>query len=188
LTRGGGVHRALQAHKRSYGAGGDLVTDTDSRYTPMRREPNFNTIYSSMPITDYQMHNVLKLYTHQLSKAETAVSGNPAVRTPNPAPDVKRRNLAEKIAADIVARIARGGHRDDSAPASARPRETDLATRNGMPDGRNTEFVYNVIEGGSGKKTRALSVEDADFLARRFEELVRKMMNRLTNDADIRRR
>ena len=143
-----------------------------------------------MYITNYQMHNVLKVYTNQLSKFRAPVPDNQAVRKPvSDAIDVsiegKRQNLIERIASDIVARIRNGGNKGNGETrVTENPKEKSKGPSR-APDSRNTKFIYNVIRGEAEKKTNTLSVEDADFLARRFEELVRKMMDRSAHSSSV---
>ena len=123
-----------------------------------------------MHITNYQMHNVLKVYTNHLSKDKTDTSGRPTLRKPNSdrvriSAEGKRQNLIDRVAADIVARITKEGIGDDAAPAK------ETASNYSKPPNRNTQFEYNVMQGGSGKETNKLSVENAGFLIRRIEEL-----------------
>jgi len=136
-----------------------------------------------MYITNYQMHNVLKVYTNQLSRYRAPVPDNRAVRKPVShavaiSIEGKRQNLIERIASDIVARIRSGSNKgnEDTRVTGNLKEESKGPSR--APNSRNAKFIYNVIRGEAEKKTNTLSVEDADFLARRFEELVRKMMDR----------
>ena len=143
-----------------------------------------------MYITNYQMHNVLKVYTNQLSKDRLPVPDNRAVRRPvSDATDIsidgKRQNLIERIASDIVARIRNGGNKGNGETRVTENLKEKSKGPSRAPDSRNTKFIYNVIRGEAEKKTNTLSVEDADFLARRFEELVRKMMDRSAHSSSV---
>jgi len=143
-----------------------------------------------MYITNYQMHNVLKVYTSQLSKCRAPVPDSLAVRKPtSDAIDIstegRRQNLIERIASDIVARIRNGGSRDNSETRITENFKEESKGPSRAPKSRNAKFIYNVIRGEAEKKTNTLSVEDADFLARRFEELVRKMMDHSAHSSSV---
>ena len=143
-----------------------------------------------MYITNYQMHNVLKVYTSQLSKCRAPVPDSRPVRKPtSDAIDIstegRRQNLIERIASDIVARIRNGGSRDNSETRITENLKEESKGPSRAPNSRNAKFIYNVIRGKAEKKTNTLSVEDADFLARRFEELVRKMMDRSAHSSSV---
>jgi hypothetical protein len=143
-----------------------------------------------MYITNDQMHNVLKIYTDQLYKFRAPVSESLPACKPNAdviaaSADGTRQNLIDRIAADIVARIRNGGGQSDGEPTMTESLGQEPNDRNKISDTRNDTFVYNVIRGESAKKTHTLSVEDADFLARRFEELARKMMDRRAHSFSV---
>jgi hypothetical protein len=143
-----------------------------------------------MYITNYQMHNVLKVYTSQLSKCRAPVPDSLAVRKPTSdaidrSTEGRRQNLIERIASDIVARIRNGGSRDNSETRITENLKEESKGPSRAPNSRNAKFIYNVIRGEAEKKTNTLSVEDADFLARRFEELVRKMMDRSAHSSSV---
>jgi hypothetical protein len=136
------------------------------------------------------MHNVLKVFTNQLSKCRAPVPDRLAVRKPTPdAIDVstegRRQNLIERIASDIVARIRNVGGRASSETRITENLKKESKGPDSVPNSRNAKFIYNVIRGEAEKKTNTLSVEDADFLAKRFEELVRKMMDRSAHSSSV---
>jgi thymidine kinase len=136
------------------------------------------------------MHNVLKVYTNQLRKCRAPAPDSLAVRKPvSDAIDIsiegKRQNLIERIASDIVARIRNGGSKDDSETRRTENLKEESKGASGARNSRNAKFIYNVIRGEAEKKTNTLSVEDAEFLARRFEELVRKVMDRSAHSSSV---
>ena len=143
-----------------------------------------------MYITNYQMHNVLKVYTNQLTKHRAPVPDSRAVRKPV-ANDIdisiegKRQNLTERIASEIVARIRNGGNNGNGETRVTENLKDESKGPGRASKSHNAKFIYNVIRGEAEKKTNALSVEDADFLARRFEELVRKMKDRSAHSSSV---
>ncbi|MFZ0613746.1 MAG: hypothetical protein WAM73_16025 [Desulfobacterales bacterium] len=112
-----------------------------------------------MHVTNYQMENVLKVYTSQLSRPRAPVSGGVGAAM---SARGKRQNLIERIATDIIARIRNGGHRQGREPAAARALKQESGNP-AAPEIRPAQFVYNVIRGQAAKKTNVLAVEDADF-------------------------
>jgi hypothetical protein len=136
------------------------------------------------------MNNVLKVYTSQLSKCRAPVPDSLAVRKPtSDAIDIstegRRQNLIERIASDIVARIRNGGSRNNRETRITENLNAESKSPSKAPKSRNAQFIYNVIRGEAEKKTNTLSVEDADSLARRFEELVRKMMDHSARSSSV---
>ena len=123
-----------------------------------------------MHITNYQMHNVLKVYTNHLSKDRSDKSGRPTIRKPNSdrvqiSAEGKRQNIIDRVAADIVARITKEGIGGSSAPAK------ETINKYSTSQNRNAQFEYNVMQGGAEKETNRLSMENAGFVIRRIEEL-----------------
>jgi hypothetical protein len=136
------------------------------------------------------MNNVLKVYTSQLSKCGAPVPDSLAVRKPtSDAIDIstegRRQNLIERIASDIVARIRNGGSRNNRETRITENLNAESKGPSRAPKSRNAQFIYNVIRGEAEKKTNTLSVEDADSLAKRFEELVRKMMDHSARTSSV---
>ena len=127
-----------------------------------------------MHITNYQMHNVLKVYTNHLSKERTHKSGQPKIRKPNSdmvriSDEGKRQNLIERVAADIVTRITKEGI-NASSSTKANNRK-DNASDQITLEKNNAQFEYNVMNASAEKESNRLSVENAGFLIRRIEEL-----------------
>ena len=74
-----------------------------------------------MHITDYQMHNVLKVYTRQLSRKRSSAQPRKAnARTPGNSIRIstrdRRQSVIDKVAKDIVERITNS---DDNAKTNA---------------------------------------------------------------------
>ena len=127
-----------------------------------------------MHITNYQMHNVLKVYTNHLSKERTHKSGQPKIRKPNSdmvriSDEGKRQNLIEKVAADIVARITKEGI-NASSSTKANNKKDNVSHHTSL-EKNNARFEYNVMNGSAEKESNSLSVENAGFLIRRIEEM-----------------
>ena len=127
-----------------------------------------------MHITNYQMHNVLKVYTNHLSKESSQKSGQPKIRKPNSdmvriSNEGKRQNLIERVAADIVARITKEGINASSSTADNNKK--DNVSHQRSLEKKNARFEYNVMNGSAEKESNSLSVENAGFLIRRIEEL-----------------
>ena len=129
-----------------------------------------------MNSTNYQMHNVLKVYTNHLSKDRTHKTGQPKIRKPNSdmvriSAEGKRQNLIERVAADIVDRITKEGI-DTSASSEANTtiNREKVANQTWLQK-KNAQFEYNVMQGSEKKSINRLSVENAGFLLRRIDEL-----------------
>jgi hypothetical protein len=137
-----------------------------------------------MNISNYQMHNVLKVYTRQLSRNRT--SEYRGVKTAKPASDsisisaeAKRQVVIDKVTADIVDRITRKGPQSD-VDREIVDRLRDEIDRQAVFDQSNrSDFVYNVIDADRKKEKTRLSVEDSDFLVKRLEHLAKEAADKM---------
>jgi len=126
-----------------------------------------------MNIPSYQIKNVLKVYSKQVSQSrvserQKSFGRETFVDKINISNEGKRRVIIDKVAAGIVDKITRFGPQDQMAPAEALPAEENT----GQPDeaGLKTEkdFVYNVIDDQNNKKTNTLSINSPSFVIRQF--------------------
>jgi hypothetical protein len=129
-----------------------------------------------MIISNYQIHNVLKVYTSQLSKGRAAErqktstrkSLSDALSISSPS---KKQGLIDRVSADIVDRITRKDAQEDidREMVDRLPDEVkDDCEANGD---QKRQFIYNVLTGDAGKVTKAISVDGSDFLIDRLEQL-----------------
>jgi hypothetical protein len=120
-----------------------------------------------MEIPSYQIRNVLKVYSRQVSQ------GRGLTRKASAAPvdkiaisaEGKREAVIDKVVEEIVGRITRFGGDDDGSKIKERLHEEITSGKEGA------DFVFNILDGENGKTTRTLSMEDSDFVIRRLEEL-----------------
>lgn len=129
-----------------------------------------------MHITNYQMHNVLKVYTNHLSKDRSQTSGQPTIRKPNSdkvriSDEGKRQNLIDRVAADIVARITKEGLDSSASADSNTAIKKDILGKHSSFQNKRAQFEYNVMHGNAKKEINRLSMGNAGFLIRRIEEL-----------------
>lgn len=129
-----------------------------------------------MFVPAYQIHNVLKAYTRQLSQPNDGTGGaKPPIGKINISDEGKRQAVIDKVAADIVDRISRFESMPADAPsAQASPPNPIRPPSRWKP----AQFIFNVIDASNQKKTCNLPVEDSRFLSRRLEELVREAVGK----------
>lgn len=140
-----------------------------------------------MFVSSYQIHNVLSVYSKQLSQdkgVQTQKIGNkkPLADQINLSAEGKRRATIEKVAKDILSKISHYGSKSEiKASKLDRPRDT---ARNHFESDtkKETTFVFNVIDDLNKKTTTALSVKDKSFLMKRLEQLDKGAVEK---DADI---
>ena len=140
-----------------------------------------------MFVSSYQIHNVLNVYSKQLSQdrgvqKQSAGNKKPLSDQINLSTEGKRRATIEKVAKDIISKISHYGSNDEiKASKLDRPRE-NLKTHFESDTKKEKTFVFNVIDDLNKKTTTALSVKDKRFLMDRPEQLDKDAVEK---DADI---
>jgi hypothetical protein len=129
-----------------------------------------------MIISNYQIHNVLKVYTSQLSKDRAAkqqktstrkpLSGAVSISTPS-----KKQGLIDRVSADIVDRITRKDAQEDMDREIVDRLPDEVKGEREANGDQKRQFVYNVLNGDAEKVTRAISVDGSDFLIDHLEQL-----------------
>ena len=140
-----------------------------------------------MLVSSYQIHNVLNVYSKQLSQDRNARKLKPDNEKQPPdqinlSSEGKRKAIIERVAQDILNKISRYGTKNEG-----KTQEKDLYRKNAksVTDSDNkkeTGFVFNVIDELNKKTTTALSVKDTKFLIDRLEQLAKDAVEK---DADI---
>ena len=140
-----------------------------------------------MFVSSYQIHNVLSVYSKQLSQDRGAHKHKAGNKKPlsdriNLSTEGKRRATIEKVAKDIISKISHYGSNDEiKASKLDRPREN---VKNHFESDTKKEktFVFNVIDDLNKKTKTARSVKDKNFLMNRLEQLDKDAVEK---DADI---
>ena len=135
-----------------------------------------------MNISNYQMHNVLKVYTRQLSRVkkpepQKTAAGRPSADSIRISADAKRQVVINKVAEDIVGRITSNGPQNEFDREIVDRLKDEIDAKTVWNRKKNFEFVYNVINGEMEKTTNRLSVKDSSFLIRRLEQLAKEAAN-----------
>ena len=137
-----------------------------------------------MNISNYQMHNVLKVYTRQLSRNRT--SEYRGLKTSKPASDsisisaeAKREAINDRITNEIVDRITRKGPQTDIDRDIVDQLTNEIDGQGAFDQSNGSDFVYNVIDADREKEKTRLSVEDSDFLVKRLEQLAKKAADKM---------
>jgi hypothetical protein len=140
-----------------------------------------------MFVSSYQIHNVLSVYSKQLSQdrgvqKQKAGNNKPLSDQIHISTEGKRRATIEKVAKDIISKISDyGSNNEIKASMLDRPRD-NLKNHFESDTKKETTFVFNVIDDLNKKTTTALSVKDKSFLMNRLEQLDKDAVEK---DADI---
>jgi hypothetical protein len=128
-----------------------------------------------MFVSSYQIHNVLNVYSKQLSQGRSAQQEKTETKKPlsdqiNLSAEGKRRAANERVAEDILNKIysySRSGKIKTNPRDLSRENEKKYTESDSK---KETEFVFNSIDVRNRKTKTALSVEDTKFLIGRPEE------------------
>ncbi|THB76141.1 MAG: hypothetical protein D3926_18665 [Desulfobacteraceae bacterium] len=136
-----------------------------------------------MQIPSYQIQNVLKVYSRQLSQGKM-LSKNKFVNTGKASADNvtissegKRQAIIEKVASNIVDRIITEGPKEQSEKNIASQIEKELGKKINFSKTKN-QFTYTVVDKNNQKITHTLSVEDSKFIVKRMTELAREVADK----------
>ena len=133
-----------------------------------------------MQIPSYQIQNVLKVYSRQLSQGKIMSRNKFGDANTNSADSVtlssegKRQAIIDKVAANIVDRIITEGPKEKTEEKITSQIEQELGKKINFTRDRN-QFTYTVIDENNQKSTRTLSVEDSKFIVERMTELARQV-------------
>lgn len=133
-----------------------------------------------MQIPSYQIQNVLKLYSRQLSQGKIIARDKTLGRSQNSADNVKlsaegrRTAIIEKVTTSIVDRITTEGPQQEQEYKIAAQVEEELGHKINFTQKKEEMFSFTTIDENNNKTTKTLSVEDSEFVIRRLTELARQ--------------
>ncbi len=133
-----------------------------------------------MQIPSYQIQNVLKVYSRQLSQGKILARNRSVGSSQASADDVsisaegKRTAIIEKVTSSIVDRITTVGPREEMEYKIAGQVEKELGQRINFTQKKEDKFSFTTIDEDNIKTTKTLSVEDSEFVIRRLTELARQ--------------
>ena len=133
-----------------------------------------------MQIPSYQIQNVLKVYSRQLSQGKM-LSRNRFSNTNTVSADSvtissegKRQAIIDKVAANIVDKIITEGPKEKSEEKITGQIEKELGKKINFASTRN-QFTYTSVDKNNNKISKTLSVEDSKFVLKRMTELAREV-------------
>jgi hypothetical protein len=136
-----------------------------------------------MHIPSHQIHNVLKVYSKQLSQTrmlerQRELDRKQPMDNVNISAEAKRQSIIDKVAADIVERITQSGPQDDVEKGIIDKLEGELGKSVSFNSRREDKFVFNVINSNNEKTTNTLEVENSMFLIKRLEQLAKEAVDK----------
>jgi hypothetical protein len=122
-----------------------------------------------MYIPSYHIHNVLKVYSKQVSQSRISerqkeIGSKPSVDKIEISSEGKRKMVIDKVAAGIVDRITQVGPESQVDHEIVNHLQNELGRSVTHDTEGSSDFVYNVIDDNNQKTTNTLSVEGSDLL------------------------
>ncbi len=133
-----------------------------------------------MQIPSYQIQNVLKVYSRQLSQGKIlsrnrSITGNTlSADNVSISSEGKRKAIIDKVAANIVEKIITEGPREKTEEQIASQIEKELGKKINYDRDKN-QFTYTAVDSRNNRVTHTLSVEDSTFVVKRMTELARQV-------------
>ncbi|MBF0467803.1 MAG: hypothetical protein HQK61_02805 [Desulfamplus sp.] len=133
-----------------------------------------------MQIPAYQIQNVLKVYSKQLSQGRAIARDQKAGNDIQSADKVKisaegkRAAIIEKVASSIVDKITTVGPQEAVEKEIAAQLEKEMGGKIDFVKRKGEKFTFNSIDEHNLKSTQTLSVEDSNFVLKRMTQLARQ--------------
>ena len=136
-------------------------------------------------IPSYQIHNVLKVYSKQVSQSriierQKDLGTKTSADKIDISPEGKRKMIVDKVAADIVDRITQFGPKDPIEQGIVDQLQNELgnSVESDKENGQDQNFIFNVIDDDNQKTTNSMSLEGAHFITKRLEQLAKEEVDR----------
>ena len=130
-----------------------------------------------MAISAYQVNNVLRVYGDQLR--QTKISTKPKTsdtRSPDKidiSAEAKRKAVIEKIASDIMDKIAHYGPQDHVEKEVFQKLESEYGAHLAITKESASDLIFKVVD-ENGETINSLSIEDSEFLRYTLEEITKE--------------
>ncbi len=136
-----------------------------------------------MDIPSYQIHNVLKVYSRQVSQTKMiernkSLGKDSSSDKINLSAEGKRKAIIEKVASDIVERITNFGPQNDVDQEIVNQLKQELGKDIDFRQKSDHQFVFNVMDENNNKVKTTLSVEDTHFVIQRLDQLAKAVVDK----------
>ena len=132
-------------------------------------------------IPSYQIQNVLKVYSRQVSQSRIAerqkeLGTKTSVDKIDISAEGKRKTIVDKVAADIVDRITQFGPRDPIEQDIVDQLQNELGkpVESDEENEQDQDFIFNVIDDENKKTTNIMSWEGRHFIPKRLKKLAKE--------------
>lgn len=136
-----------------------------------------------MQIPSYQIDNVQKVYSKQVSRGKIIdrqkdLGSKPSADKITLSSEGKRASVINKVAADIVERITHDGPQNDVDRNITEQLEKELGRKLEYGKKDDSRFVYNAIDENNQKTRNTLSMEKPDPIIKRLEEIAKETVKK----------
>ena len=136
-----------------------------------------------MHISNYQIHNVLNVYSKQLSQnGITKKTRNDfqkiLTNQIDLSPNEKRKATIEKVSDQILNKISEIGNEMAADSHESNISEDQSAPAVEPEKSKDNEFVFNVIDKINRKRTTTYSVKDINLLMNNIEQLAKEFVEK----------
>jgi hypothetical protein len=135
-----------------------------------------------MQIPAYQIHNVLKAYSKQVSqnklnaKAHSSGMNNTPVDKISISAEGKKQGIIDKVAADIVQKITQNESGQKIEKDLVDKLEQEFSQKINFSDSSEKNFSYYEID-GSSKTKNTFSFKEFEVVKKKMEEIAKDMIN-----------
>ena len=133
-----------------------------------------------MHIPSYKIHNVLKVFSEQLTQSKTSEQNKfqeqkPTIKGINKTSEGKRQAIIKKVADEIFDRVTRSGiQKEVEGEISSKLKEPSPE----YTEKEKNEFVFNTIDNKDKKNSDRLLISDGSVLIKQLEQVVKKAVNK----------
>lgn len=133
-----------------------------------------------MQIPSYQISNVIKVYSKQLSQSRMlSRQDSSGAAQPQPLDTIKisaegkRQTLINKVSDEVFSRITKYGPQDPAEQDIVNKLNKEIKKNQKGSTEKDNKFVFNFISDDNEKVTNAFSIEGSKVLSERLDSLVR---------------
>jgi hypothetical protein len=145
-----------------------------------------------MHIPSYQINNVIKVYSKQISQNRVAerqkslgVNLSSSKDSITISEEGKRQTIINKVSANIMDRITQYGPTDETEQDVVDRLNQELNGKLKSYNSKDNQFVFNFIGENNEKTTNTLSVEDSKIVSRRLEQLVKETIKIWNHNLEV---
>ena len=138
-----------------------------------------------MQIPSYQISNVIKVYSKQLSQSrmlnrQDNLGSNPAnpVDKVRISPEGKKQTIINKVSDEVFSRITKYGPQDSKEIEIVNKLKKEIKKNQRNSSEKDNKFVFNFIGDDNRKVTNEISIEGSKFLGDRIEKLVQESIDK----------